>query len=69
MSEYHHLIGSDDVRAGGYAMERAAAEMNRAVGNMDEVLRNHQAFLRDWLAEYRMVTETGVLKPHDWNAP
>lgn len=49
MSEYIHLMGAEDVQCAGSAMRSAAEEMNRAVSNLEEVIRLHQRFLDDWL--------------------
>ena len=37
MSEYIHLIGSEDVRSSGHQIASAASDMNHAVSNMDNV--------------------------------
>lgn len=73
MSEYHHLIGADDVRAGGHAAERGGDAMRNAADTISEALRahtsalhEHQIFLRDWLADYERITKAGAdrFPPH-----
>lgn len=73
MSEYHHLIGAEDVRAGGYAVERGAETIQNSVSTMEwalqqhaRALEDHQIFLRDWLTEYKRVTKAGAdrFPPH-----
>lgn len=65
MPEYHHLIGSEDVRTGGASMLRAAEEMNRVANNLEQTLLQHQRFMDDWLARYEAAMERGVeVKPY-----
>jgi hypothetical protein len=62
MNQSIYLIGSEDVRTAGYAMERAATEMKSAANNIDESLRSHQRFLDDWLMKYMEVVRTESLR-------
>lgn len=73
MSEYHHLIGAEDVRAGGHAAERGGDAMRSAASSMEEALRQHayaleqhQMFLSDWLVNYERITKAGAdrFPPH-----
>ena len=47
------LIGADDVRAGGYAMERAAAEMKNAAATIDYSLQQHRQWMDEWLMQFQ----------------
>ena len=78
MSEYHHLIGAEDVRAGGYAMERGADTMRNTVSTMEWALQQHaraieahEVFLMDWLVEYERITKAGADRrpPHEGGPP
>ncbi len=55
MSDYITLLGSDDVRSGGHAIERAAADMNRAAGNFESVLERHHRFMDEWLQTFERI--------------
>lgn len=57
MSDYITLLGADDVRSGGYAMERAAADINRAAGNFEAVFERHHRFMEDWLQRFEAVVQ------------
>lgn len=69
MSEYHHLIGAEDVRAGGHAIERAADSIQNTASTMEWALQQHaraieahEVFLRGWLADYERITKAGADK-------
>lgn len=47
--EYHYLLGAEDVKNAGYAMENAAAEMQRAAGSLEDSLYRHRQFMTEWL--------------------
>ena len=47
------LVGAEDVRAGGQAVSGAAREMSAAAGRIEDVLRQHERFLDDWLIRFR----------------
>jgi hypothetical protein len=57
MSEYIHLIGSEDVRAAGHRIVSAASDMNRAVGSLENALDRHHRFMDDWLDRFEGVIE------------
>jgi Sec-independent protein translocase protein TatA len=57
MTEYMHLIGAEDVRAAGRAMNEAASEMQRAMSYMDSALQQHQRFMDDWLMRFQQTME------------
>lgn len=49
MAEYVTLLGAEEVSRAASRIEGAAAEMSRAVSNLDSVLERHQRFMDDWL--------------------
>ena len=49
MTEYMHLVGTEDVQRAGNVIAGAADNMYRAASNMDEALTRHGRFLDDWL--------------------
>lgn len=60
MSEYIHLVGSEQVQNAANTMRHAAEEMNRASANLEEVLFRHQRFLDDWLMRYEQVMNSSA---------
>ena len=62
MSEHITLLGADDVRSGGHAIERAASDMNRAAGNFESVFDRHQRFMDDWLQRFEAAIERSAVK-------
>lgn len=50
-----HLIGTEQVGNAGRRIEVAAENINRAVGNLDEVLQRHRLFLEDWLQKFEQI--------------
>jgi hypothetical protein len=57
VSNYTHLIGTEDVRRAGQEMTAAASEMMRAASYIDDVLQRHQRFLDDWLMRKQATLE------------
>ena len=58
MSEYHHLIGADDVRAGGNAVERGAESMRGAAGTIDDAARRIETaaqLMAESVARFEMI--------------
>lgn len=62
MSEYHHLVGSEEVASAGRNMARAAEAMSQAASTCDEAarrieqaLQNQQVWMEDWLARLEAV--------------
>lgn len=51
------LIGHEDVARAGHNIAGAADTMNRAAGNLDEVLMRHQRFMDDWLQRFEAALE------------
>ena len=49
MTEFIHLIGTEDVQRAGNNMRAAAEEMTRAANTIDEALRQHQGFMNEWI--------------------
>lgn len=49
MSDYIHLIGTEQVQSAANTMSSAAEEMKQAANNMEDTFRRHQLFLDDWL--------------------
>lgn len=46
------LVGSEDVRVGGFAMRQAAHEMQAAASQIEDSLLRHRQFLDDWLLRF-----------------
>lgn len=53
--EHVLLVGSEDVRAGGHAMQQAAHEMSRAASQVEDSLMRHRQFLDDWLCRLETI--------------
>jgi len=49
MTEFIHLIGTEDVQRAGNNMRAAAEQMTRAANTIDEALRQHQGFMNEWI--------------------
>jgi hypothetical protein len=43
------LVGAEEVASAGRQMREAAAEMNRAAGNMEASVQELKRFMDDWL--------------------
>lgn len=56
MSDYVHLLGSEDVQRAGHAIAAAAETMKRAADEMDVALHRHQQFLSEWLDRFEEIT-------------
>jgi hypothetical protein len=52
------LLGAEDVRAGGNAIERAADRMANAASTIEYALRQHEQFMDDWLRRFQDALET-----------
>lgn len=59
MSEYVTLMGAEQVSVAGHNMVRAAEEMRRAAGNIEEVLRHHQRFMEEWIGRLEAAMTSG----------
>ena len=55
MAEFITLLGAEDVRSAGLSIQRAASEMQRAAGSIEESLRIHRLFLDDWLMQLEQI--------------
>ena len=53
------LMGAEQVGRAGHNMSSAAEQMNRAAGQIDEALRQHQRFLDDWLLRFEALISRG----------
>lgn len=53
--EYIHLVGTEQVQSAANQMRAAADDMQRAVGHLDEVLRQHSTRMNDWLQLFEQV--------------
>ena len=62
MTEFIHLIGSEQVSTAGHNMMRAAEVMSNVSSNMQLVFEEHQRFLDDWLRRYEEVVERQIAK-------
>ncbi len=58
-TEYHYLLGAEDVKNAAHTMENAAADMNRAAGSLEDTLYRHRQFMQAWLDQLE-----AVLKEH-----
>jgi len=58
MSEYMHLVGTEQVQSAGVSMRGAAEEMNRAAMQIDATMERHQRFMDDWLQRLEQVLAT-----------
>lgn len=52
---YVTLMGAEQVQTAGHAMSRAAEQMSRAAGSIDDSLLRHQRFLDDWLQRLEQI--------------
>lgn len=55
-----YLVGSEDVRHAGHAMQSAAMEFGRQVANLEGALLRHQQFLDDWLSRLQNTIEQSI---------
>jgi hypothetical protein len=55
MSNHITLIGAETVQSAGFAMSRAAEQMQRAANTIEESLQRHERFLDDWLLRLEAV--------------
>ena len=60
MSEYIHLVGSEEVMRAGHQMERAAHAMNHAVSQIADALVRHERFMTEWLDRLESVLSAGT---------
>lgn len=49
MSEYIHLIGTEEIARGANNIVAAAREISSAVSYLDSVINRHQQFMDQWL--------------------
>ena len=49
MSNYVHLIGTEQVSSAGHRISDAASDMSRAAASLDDSLRRHEQFMENWL--------------------
>lgn len=49
------LHGAEQVGNAARRIESAAEDMNRAVGNLDDVLQRHRLFMEDWLQRFEQI--------------
>ena len=52
MSEYVHLVGADDVKSAGFAMQRAADDMKCAASSIEDSLCRHCQKMDAWLERF-----------------
>lgn len=52
MTEFMHLLGTEDVQRAANNMSEAAQQMKYAANLIDEAQRRHQQFLDDWLMRF-----------------
>ena len=57
MADYITLMGAEDVRRAAHTIAEAADTMNRASGNLDEVLHRQRLFMDDWLNRLEAVLQ------------
>lgn len=62
MANYITLLGAEDIRRAGNAMQAAAEEMMRGTGYQQEALQQHQRFMDDWLSRFETAIERLVPK-------
>jgi len=52
MTEFMHLVGTEDISRAALSMNHAAETIRLAVGNLEGCMLRYEQFLNDWL--YRM---------------
>jgi hypothetical protein len=52
MTDYIRLVGTEEVRHAANTMSEAADTIRRAVGDLDDALRQHRQFMTEWLAQF-----------------
>lgn len=57
MSNYVHLIGSEDVSRAGHNMQRAAEQMSRAAAQFDSTVDRLQSILEEHAARIEAASE------------
>ena len=62
MTEYIHLIGTEDVRAAGSRMQSAAQDMRSAAGSFEDTLHRQRMFLDDWLNRLENILQEALPK-------
>lgn len=65
MSNYMHLVGSEEVSRAASSMREAAHEIQHAASAIDTALHQHRVFLEQWLAEFREVVQATQKEPGD----
>lgn len=57
MSEYVTLIGAEDVRRAGAAMQDAASSMQSTIGSLDQSLTLHRQYMDEWLSRFEAAVD------------
>lgn len=57
--DYTTLVGAEEVRSAGHAMERAASEMNKAVSTLDHILNQHFLRMEELVVRLETLSKTG----------
>jgi hypothetical protein len=52
-----HLIGAEDVRSAGCAMQHAAEAMQQAADSFDNALERHRQWMEEWLSRFEAAVE------------
>ena len=60
MTEFIHLLGTEDVRVAGSSMRAAAETMQRAAASIEDSLARHRAFLDENLSILEQILAEGV---------
>ena len=55
MTEYIHLIGTEDIARAGHNMQSAAGEMAGAASSIEDSMGRHRQFMDDWLDRLEQV--------------
>ena len=55
MTEFIHLIGSEDVRAAASSIHQSSSSMQSAANQMTEALDKHMLFMNDWMYQLQEV--------------
>lgn len=54
-TDYHYLMGADDVKDASYRMQQAATDMTNAAANFDQTIMNARNWANDWLVQYEQI--------------
>ena len=61
MTEFVHLIGSEDIKKAGSSMCNSALEMNKAAASLEDSLHRHRLFLDNWLFRLEEILRSNQL--------